>query len=209
MSENRGGDEVGKEAKPPLLSVHILLPEALDRRLARWTEKMPGASWPSWGGHVTLVPQFVALGGLDEVRKRLEDACLHETPFVMRLGAPMVVQDATRPTYAAVFLGVDSTGVERGGPEGVDGEPSSRVHELRRKLLDALEPLREHLQPQLVEQPFLPHVTLALSIGELEAQKLVRAMRADPVVAEFGVQTIWLVVQGERFDRFAIPLAGS
>lgn len=202
------GDETTKETrggvKPPVLSVHILLPEAVDRRLARWTEKMPGASWPSWGGHVTLVPNFAPLGSMDEVRKRLDAACLQVSPFVLRLGAPMVVQDATRPDYAAVFLNVESKGVE-----SATGEKSSRIHELRSKLLDALEPLREHLQPQLLEQPFLPHVTLALSIGETEAQKLVRAMRADPVVAEFGVQTIWLVAQGERFERFPIQLGGS
>lgn len=204
MDENGNGGETGSEAKTPRLSVHILLPEALDRRLARWTEKLPGASWPSWGGHVTLVPHFVSLGSVDDVRKQLEAVCLHEMPFMMRLGAPMVVKDATRPDYAAVFLGVESADAE-----SVGDDSGSRVHDLREKLLDALEPLREHLQPQLVEQPFLPHITLALSISELEAQKLVRAMRADPVVAEFGVQTIWLIVQGEDFERFAIPLGGG
>lgn len=187
------------EVKAPLLSVHILLPEAIDRRLARWTEKMPGASWPSWGGHVTLVPNFVALDSVDVVRQRLEAVCVQESPFVMRLGAPMVVRDATRPTYAAVFLNVETTSEEQ----------NTRLHDLRHQLLDTLAPLREHVRPELLEQPFLPHVTLALSIGESEAQKLVRAMRAEPVTAEFGVETIWLVVQGERFERIPIPLGRS
>src|SRR5215203_6861257 len=74
---------------PPLLSVHILLPEAVDRRLKRRTQEMPGASWPSWGGHITLVPNFVPKNSAEEVQAALETACAGESPFMLHFAAPM------------------------------------------------------------------------------------------------------------------------
>jgi 2'-5' RNA ligase len=183
-----------------LLSVQILLPESIERRLERRTQKMPGASWPVWGGHITLAPNFAARGTLEEVRAIVAGVCAHEEPFRLCLDTPVAVQDTTRPDYAALFLTVKGVG------EGDD----RRLHELRHTLLTALEPLREDLRPQLVEMPFLPHVTLALGLGETEAAQLVRAIRAEPIEAEFMVEVIWLVVQTiaetTRYDRYPISL---
>ena len=66
---------VENEANQLLLSVHILLPEAVDRRLERWTKNMPGTSWPAWGGHITLVPNFTTRAAVDEVRAVLQSVC--------------------------------------------------------------------------------------------------------------------------------------
>jgi 2'-5' RNA ligase len=228
-----------KAENPPLLSVHILLPESIDRRLERWTTKMPGASWPAWGGHITLVPNFVPRGSVDVVRTVLASVCMEEKPLVVRFAAPVAVPDTTRPDYFAVFLNVEmanktsdkrvdkpadktpdtgpDTGPDRTADKEVDKTPVtegqdkiSRLHVLRSKLLLALEPLRQDVRPQLVEQPFLPHVTLALGLSESEATKLVHAMRAEPVTAEFKVEAIWLMLQrvdhGTRVERYPIPL---
>jgi 2'-5' RNA ligase len=188
-------------ANSPLLSVHILLPEAVDRRLERWTQKMPGTSWPAWGGHVTLVPNFVPLGSPDEVIAAIEGVCAQEQPFVVRFAAPIAVQDSTRPGYFAVFLTVEEMATDSEG---------MLLPQLRSKLLLALDALREDVRPQLIEQAFLPHVTLALGLGESEANKLVREIRAEPLTAEFKVDVIWLVTQsvgnGTRFDRHPIAL---
>jgi 2'-5' RNA ligase len=182
-----------------LASVHILLPEAIDRRFERWTEKMPGTSWPAWGGHVTLIPNFVPRVSVEEVRAAIRAVCAHEEPFMLRLAEPVAIQDMTRPDYHAVFLLVEE-----------DGGDTQRLHQLRMALLADLAPLREDLRPELLEQRFLPHVTLALGLGEAEAAKLVKAMHADPLVAEFTVEVIWLVVQtpseGKRVERIPIAL---
>ena len=58
--ENAIENATEMEANSHLLSVQILLPERMDNRLEQRTEAMPGASWPTWGGHVTLVPPFKA-----------------------------------------------------------------------------------------------------------------------------------------------------
>ena len=199
------------EQIPGLLSVHLLLPESLERRLERWTKKMPGTSWPAWGGHITLVPNFAPRGTMAEVRAIVEATCADRKPFPVRLAEPLSVRDTTRPDYCAVFLAVADQ-VEYQGVEDEDDRPHQQLHELRETLLAALEPLREDIRPELLEQPFLPHVTLALGLGETEATHLVRAIREDPLIAEFVVETVWLVRQrsGEekRYDRYPIPLGG-
>jgi hypothetical protein len=154
----------------------------------------------------------------------------------VRLAAPIAMPDSTRSDYYAVFLTVktleqeqreqasqeqanqEPTNKEPVNQEPVNKEPvhkedenqHDRLHALRNKLLAALQPLREDLRPQLVEQPFLPHVTLALGLSESEAQALVRTVRAEPVAGEFKVDAVWLVTQtsdnGPRFDRQPIPL---
>jgi hypothetical protein len=126
--------------------------------------------------------------------------CTQEEPFRVRLAAPIAIQDTTRPDYYAVFLAVEEQADDR----------HQRLHALRATLLATLEPMREDLRPELLEQPFLPHVTLALGLGEIEANRLVRAMRDDPLEAEFSVGVIWLVAllrgDGARYDRYPILL---
>ena len=184
---------------PTLASVHIMLPEAIDRRLERWTKKVPGASWPAWGGHITLIPNFRLRGTVEEARAAITAVCVHEEPFLLRLNGPVAIQDMTRPDYYAVFLLVEE---EDGGTE--------RLHQLRMALLADLAPLREDLRPELLEQPFMPHVTLALGLGESEAARLVRTLQADPLVAEFMVEVVWLVVrtpkEDGRVERIPVPL---
>jgi 2'-5' RNA ligase len=188
------------EKNSTLLSVQILLPESIERRLERRTQRMPGASWPAWGGHITLVPNFTARGSIEEVRARVAAACVELEPFRLRLDGPVAVQDTTRPDYSALFLTV----------KGVDEEDDRRLHALRDALLSALETMREDLRPRLIEMPFLPHVTLALGLGEAEAAHLVRAIRAEPIEAEFEVEVIWLIAQihagTTRYERYPITL---
>jgi 2'-5' RNA ligase len=186
---------------PTLSSVQIMLPEAIQRRFERWTKKMPGASWPGWGGHVTLVPSFVPRGSIEEVRAAIAPICAQKKPFPVRVATPVAVQDVTRPGYQAVFLLLEE-----------QGDEPTRLQNLRDALLQALAPLREDLRPELLQQPFMPHVTLALGLGEAEAAAMVQAMRAEPLSAEFMIEIIWLLIKtptdGGRFDRHAFPLGG-
>lgn len=191
----------------PLCSVQILLPEAIDRRLARWAKEAPGASWPPSGGHITLIPAFIQRGGVDEVRAVAEVVCAQVEPFVVRVGEPVAVQDRTRQNYFALFLGVESGQTA----EEILADPESQpLYNLRQKLLLALESQREDLHPQLVEQAFLPHITLALGLGESEARSLAKELRAQPFVANFSVDTVWLTVQidgdSARAERYPLRL---
>ncbi len=171
--------------QPVRLGILILLPESLDRRFARWAETMPGASWPAWGGHITLISSFEPSISVDEVLRRVTAVGRLHRPFVVRLRAPIAVQDVTRPDYHAVFLTVDDA----------DQANHYSIRALREDLLAALAEVRLNVRPELTFQTFLPHITLALSLAKEEAELLVRAIRADPLEAEFEVEAICVMQQ--------------
>ena len=219
MPDRLHQDGADTAVKPPALSVHVLLPEGLDRRLERRTDNMLGASWPGWGGHITLVPSFLPLANIEEIRQIIENVTGTVAPLTLHFAEPVAVPDVTRPGYFAVLLKVEEQDAQAASSaqavsdevvEADDVPLPTRLTQLRQQLLDALRPMRQDLRPQLVEQRFAPHVTLALGLGEIEARTLVRHLRAEPITAEFTVDTIWLLthIAGEqaRVDRQAIPL---
>lgn len=184
------------------ISLQILLPEATDRRFARRIAALEGASWPDWGGHITLVPNFVPRVPPSAVTKRVTTICRETEPFKVHLAEPSAHPDPTRPGYLAVFLTV---------PEDAYTEDHHRLLELRERLMAAVADAREFIRPELLDQPFMPHVTLALSLSENEAQRMIRDLRADSMQAEFRVAQIWqLTTFGEgaekQVERTAIHL---
>lgn len=183
------------------ISLQILLPEAIDRRFARRVADLVGASWPEWGGHITLVPPFAPKIDQAAVLARVATVCEQTDPFTLHLAEPTAHPDSTRPGYQAVFLTVPDA----------EADDYRRLVALRERLLAALEGVREDIQPEISAQPFLPHVTLALSLGEDEAMRLVRDLRADGIQAEFRVGELWALTfpregSDAKPERTAIPL---
>ena len=182
------------------ISIQILLPEAIDRRFARRVDELEGASWPDWGGHITLVPSFVPRVEPEEVVGRVAAVCAQAEPFDLHLAEPTAYPDPTRPGYQAVFLTVPEAEVE----------DHRRLESLREGLMTTLADVREDVKPELAEQPFLAHLTLALSLGEAEATRVVRALRADGIQAEFRVDEVWVLTRtgdaDAKLERTAVPL---
>ncbi len=183
------------------ISLQILLPEAINRRFARRVAGLEGASWPEWGGHITLVPPFAPKIERSAVLVRVAAVCEQTDPFTLHLAEPTAHPDSTRSGYQAVFLTMPDA----------EADDYRRLLALRERLLAALEGVREDVRPEISAQPFLPHVTLALSLGEQEAMRLVRDLRADSIQAEFRVKELWaLTFPGEGADakpeRTAISL---
>ena len=94
-------------AQPLTFSALILLPDALQKQFERWTDETAGASWPAFGGHVTLLPSFRAELALDAVAERLAAVCRVHEPFTLQLTKPLAVADRTRQDYFAVFLAAE------------------------------------------------------------------------------------------------------
>lgn len=202
---NRERQNVVDSTSPmiPRMSIHILLPEAVDRRFRRRVRTLPGASWPSWGGHITLVPSFVPIGPAPEVFERVAQAVGEYAAFRVRLAEAVSDEDVTRPHFHAVFIRLDDP----------DSEDHQTLARLQKAISDALAPMRDATKPELDAVPFTPHLTLALGVGDREAAALVRALRKEPLEAEFLVDAVWLVMMwpeenGEtHIDRVPIPLA--
>lgn len=190
---------------PDSYSLQLLLPSSLDRRLARWANNMPGASWPSWGGHITLLPTFQTEHPT-ELAERMTSVCARHQVFSLRLNQIQAVQDRTRADYWAVML----------APDG-DSEGAARLTAFQADVATSTAELRTDLRPELMDMPFWPHVTLALGVDEEEADKMVRRIREDGLKADFIVEQIWLLAfsntaTGEpKVDRrlFTLPGLGN
>ncbi len=156
---------------PMLTSLQILLPDRIDREFRRWAKRTPGSSWPSWGGHVTLLPR-VAIAHLDQatLRQRIEAVCARYEPFQIYIDEILHDADYTRPGYEGVFLRMRTSSNEAATAEVRDvdklvylnGEinPEDETLELPAVELEAVEP--EYIEPEPVEV-----LTLDLSASDL------------------------------------------
>lgn len=173
-------------------SVEILLPEEIDRRLRRWAEKVPGATWPAWGGHVTLLNRFIPLQGLDVICDRIERVTRRFAPFEIDLQRIVCDRHVLRPQLMTVLVAID--------PDSESNWPT--LVRLENALWSAVAPLVKDATPELRRRPFLPHLTLTRGTGRAAAQRLAQAAREAKLEVQFQVDTLWLV-------RFEIEQEGA
>lgn len=177
-------------AQPLTFSALILLPDALQKQFERWTDATAGASWPAFGGHVTLLPSFRAELAPEAVAERVAAVCRVHEPFTLQLTKPLAVADRTRQDYFAVFLAAE---------EDADSG-YAKIAALRDDLDQALAPVKHDLQPEVLSRPFLPHITLALGVSEREAGHVVCACVESGLTAEFAVEGVTLFAAAEMED---------
>ena len=186
----------------PYYSLQILLPTEADRKLQRWSEDMPGTSWPSWGGHITLLSAFTWPEDVD-LAATIGAVLQHHRAFTLRLDQPVAEPDLTRADYRIVML----TPREGGG--------FLRLSALQAELTQAIFAVGADLRPELTERHYAPHLTLALSVSEAEANRIVSQARSENLSIEFWVQAVWLLhfTPGEgtetTIDRSVFTLPGS
>jgi 2'-5' RNA ligase len=164
-------------------TVQILLPENADRELQRKTDKTPGASWPAWGGHMTLLPMCTSTVDENTLQEAVAQAVAGFGPMEIELSNFAVEQDLTRPDYCAVFLTLG------------DGQEQTleQLRSLRNRIFEATRTLRKDLWPALESSEFVPHVTLAMGLSESEANAVVRQLRAEGLSVHFRLKEVLLL----------------
>ena len=175
--------------------LHILLPEILDRRFAHWANETPGASWPEWGGHITLLASFISRVPEHELIAAIGAVIDDHHVIDVHLTQLAVVQDLTREGYRAVFLTTPAQ--TRSG--------LLRLKALQGELNEATLALRTDRFPDMARREYLPHLTLALGLSEHEAHQMVSAARSGGLVAEFYVDRVWLFCLDDGLPVRRIP----
>jgi len=85
-------------------SLEIPLPPDVDERLHNWAKRAPGATWPKWGGHITILNRFAVERELEQVIHEIERVSSLFNPFVIRFDRVVCDQHWLDPDLTAVFL---------------------------------------------------------------------------------------------------------
>jgi len=175
--------------------LEIPLPADVDERLRHWTERTPGATWPSWGGHITLLDSFAPRGDMEPVVSRIETVCTTHVPFEICFDS--VVCDAywVEPDLRTVLL-VSSSRYQEGYRALV------RLH---RSLRGELADVTRDVRPEVSDRPYVPHLSLTAGLPAPEAVKVMEAAQAAQLKVEFVVRSISLLefVEGTEGEKDA------
>ncbi|MCK5557924.1 MAG: 2'-5' RNA ligase family protein [Candidatus Hydrogenedentes bacterium] len=172
----------GRES-PSEYSLEVLLPERVDKQFRRWVKRVPGATWPRWGGHITVLNRFVPTRGLEPIVEEIDRACGACHPFLIRLTEVVSDRHWRDPQLNAVLLVSGSR----------DEEGYRSLVRLRDSLQAELAPLKRDVQPGISNRPYVPHLSLTRGLPEPEASRLVETARASRLEVKFTVENIWLL----------------
>ena len=198
-----------------LTSLQILLPDRIDREFRRWAKRTPGSSWPSWGGHVTLLPR-VAIDHLDQatLRQRIEAVCARHEPFQIYIDEILHDADYTRPGYEGVFLRMRSSSERTVKSEAraadvsayANGQAGAEEETLELPAVALAADGLAYTQPEYMEPEPVEVLTLDLSASDLSEIGSVavydaparEAERPSELIKEGLVTREWPQEQAER-----------
>jgi hypothetical protein len=187
-------------------SLEIPLPEHIEREFRAGISGVPGATWPRWGGHITVLNRFVPTGGLDPVVQVVQRVCAARRPFLIHLDEVLSDRHWRDPRLNAVML---VSGLR-------DEEGYRALAKLHNDLEAELALLKQDVHPELSGRGYVPHLSLTLGVPEPDAARLLEMARASGLEVEFTVENICLLefvsaVSGEeRMGRVqSFPLAAE
>ena len=159
-------------------AVAIMLPQAIDDRMLRWSLDAPGATWDTSGGHIT-VTAFHTVAEPEEVSAELAEVCRAVRPFRAHFAGAEASPYWGRAGLSIVML-----------VEAEEAAELNRVHSLRRALNQALAQRLEAFQVREEAGDYVPHVTLTTGLPESESGALVVAARSLDI--DFTVEEVAL-----------------
>ncbi len=176
-------------------TVEIPLSPDVENRFRRWVERTPGATWPKWGGHITILDSFVPRRGIEPVVGVIEPVCTNYAPFEIRFDSVMCDAYWVEPHLRTVLM-VSSSHDEDGCRALVD---------LHRSFRKELARVASDVRPEVSDRPYVPHLSLTAGIPQPAALELMEAARAARLKVEFVVRKISLLefVEGTEGEKDA------
>ncbi|HEX5370390.1 MAG TPA: 2'-5' RNA ligase family protein [Dehalococcoidia bacterium] len=163
----------------PRLSLVLALPPDENARLERWTQTAPPATWPSWGGHVTIWPALEPTAGIDVLKPAIEAVVARFDAFEMAMSRVALKPFWGSPGLYTAQLVADEE--DAGGAE---------LDALRAGLYQSLSDVAVDLHPETRSNWFEPHVTLTIALDHDAASTVVEAARRDQLNTSFLVRCV-------------------
>jgi 2'-5' RNA ligase len=179
----------------------IYLPESVETRLEAWTADAPGASWPPWRGHITLLNGFELRPEISEMQlvDALRPVTIRYEPFEVTLDKVILRPHLLEPNLQLVMLAEQRRPVKE-----------TRLYALREKLrASILHLITETAYTRTISRiPFHPHITLTRGLTPTAARALLNHARIAPIMAHFTVTQVTLVGFDEKQEvvqRLGLP----
>ena len=163
----------------PRLSLVLALPEDENARIERWTRTAPPATWPGWGGHVTIWPALEPAHDIDALVSRLQTVIARFQAFELSMSHAELKPFWGSPRLYTAQL------VARDGDAG-----GSELDALRAGLYQSLADVAVDLHPETRSSWFEPHITLTVALEHDDAAAVVEAARRDSLSTRFLVQRV-------------------
>ncbi|MEF3305988.1 2'-5' RNA ligase family protein [Paenibacillus sp. GYB003] len=165
-------------------SLHAMVPEAAEQALAGWVAGTSGASLSPWGSHMTVIGRFPLMEDADALPAlmgAIEESCGATEPFAIRLNKTAVRRHRYESSRMIVMLECD------GRTDDFD-----RFVQYRAGLASRLASLIGPTDIRLLEEEYVPHVSLTTGIDERTARRVARSAEAAKVDIRFMLSRIWL-----------------
>ena len=161
------------------LSLVLALPADENTRIQRWTLNAPPATWPEWGGHVTIWPAFEPSTSLDALVAMLQTVVGRFEAFELSMS-----QVALKPFWGSPRLYTAQL------VAGDDDEGATELDALRAGLYQSLSDVAVDLHPETRSNWFEPHISLTVGLDHDDASAVIDAARRDSLSARFVVQSV-------------------
>jgi 2'-5' RNA ligase len=167
--------------EPGTFSLTVPLPDALDASLRAWARATPRATWPAWGGHITLLTPFRVAAPLQRIETTLAALGSAQPRFDVRLRRVAVKPHIFAEGMWTTQLVID----EKSG--------ASELRTLQAALHADLEDWIDESDRTALEASYEFHVSLVRGVPEAAAWKVAAAAERAGIGATFAVTVVELV----------------
>lgn len=161
--------------------IALPLPSEEDARLRRWVDETPGATWPSWGGHITVVPSFGLVAQREELQAALSQVAAEAEPFSVSLSQVAAKPHAFSAGDWTAHLAIDEAGGGR------------QLLALRAALHRRLNSLVDELHPDARQAWYVFHVSLVGRASQAVARQIAQRAMAAELSASFEAGRLDLI----------------
>jgi hypothetical protein len=156
-----------------MYSLHIFLPDDIENNFNGWVSRTPYASWPSWGGHITIIPKFKPMISKEVIEKELSEICSVFPAFPVQFAQVFCQIHLLNPSLKLVYLSSPS-----------DSKSYVRLARLQTLLAERLNSL---------DNRYTPHLSLSLGLEEEKALQVANAAKKANLKLDFTATNICLL----------------
>lgn len=150
-----------------LYTLQFLLPPSQETLLRDWIQRHRYATWPNWGGHITLVNIFEPWIDIEEIAALFDNICRQTAPFKIYFNRVVMEHHRVHQGLYTVYLTHPTPCIH-------ECNELKRFHE---EIIALLGPAVEFQQKELETKRYRQHLSLTWGVPKEQARELYEQAR--------------------------------